>query len=361
MAPIIIVGSIRLAPRYGRPILSMPDETGADETSFVGASQPIPPMPDAANYMEADSPQVENSTGDRIPKVGMKFCTEEEAYQFYNAYARDKGFSIRRSSSHNVKNSTTIKYITFCCSRAGVRRPDKKEEYSSYSRPETRCMCEASMKISLTDGLYCIYEFEPEHNHILATSSQVHHLRSQRKITEAQLASVENAKAVGISNKATFDLMAKESEKLAEDVEKSLKIKADSDVGTLSHPQGSHSATQEEDQAIKPKGLKVKEKEIHGSKRPIGGREGNTAEKKTKNDPMASGSATEANTRWKKKGKNDPKAYGPAVEVDNVTYEQPHYIDCSFFGTPNHGQDTQQGNVTQSFNTNPYNVFANFK
>jgi len=49
--------------------------------------------------------------------------------------------------------------------------------------------------------------------------------------------------------------------------------------------------------------------------------------KKTKNDPMASGSATEANTRWKKKGKNDPKAYGPAVEVDNVTYEQPHYTD----------------------------------
>ena len=32
----------------------------------------------------------------------------------------------------------------------------------------------------------------------------------------------------------------------------------------------------------------------------------------------------------------------------------------SFFGTPNHGQDTQ-GNVTQSFNPNPYNVFANFK
>lgn len=32
-----------------------------------------------------------------------------------------------------------------------------------------------------------------------------------------------------------------------------------------------------------------------------------------------------------------------------------------FVGTPNHGQDTQQGNVTQSVNTNPYNVFPNFK
>ena len=39
----------------------------------------------------------------------------------------------------------------------------------------------------------------------------------------------------------TYFLAVNNAEKLAEDVEKSLKIKADSDVGTLSHPQGSHS------------------------------------------------------------------------------------------------------------------------
>jgi len=90
--------------------------------------------------------------------------------------------------------------------------PDKREEESSNcSKPETRCMCQACMKISLRDGFYYIYEFEPVHNHILATAGQAHHLRSQRKITEAQLASVEAAKAVDISNKATFDLMAKEA------------------------------------------------------------------------------------------------------------------------------------------------------
>jgi len=71
--------------------------------------------------LQTEPTQVENCTEDRIPKVGMKFCTEEEAYQFYNAYARDKGFSIRRSSSHNVKNSTTINNRTFCCSREGIK------------------------------------------------------------------------------------------------------------------------------------------------------------------------------------------------------------------------------------------------
>jgi len=71
--------------------------------------------------LQTEPTQVENCTEDRIPKVGMKFCTEEEAYQFYNANARDKGFSIRRSSSHNVKNSTTINNRTFCCSREGIK------------------------------------------------------------------------------------------------------------------------------------------------------------------------------------------------------------------------------------------------
>nr|XP_034576798.1 protein FAR1-RELATED SEQUENCE 5-like [Setaria viridis] len=94
---------------------------------------------------------------------------------------------------------------------AGIRGPDKREENSKYSRPETRCMCQARMKISLTDGLYYIHEFEPEHNHILATAIQAQYLRSQRRITTAQIVSVEAAKAVGISNKATFDLMAKEA------------------------------------------------------------------------------------------------------------------------------------------------------
>jgi hypothetical protein len=56
-----------------------------------------------------------------------------------------------------------------------------------------------------------IYEFECENNYVLATGDQVQLLRSQRTITEAELASVEVAKSVGISNKATYDLMTKEA------------------------------------------------------------------------------------------------------------------------------------------------------
>ncbi|KAG0514030.1 hypothetical protein BDA96_10G154300 [Sorghum bicolor] len=111
---------------------------------------------------KTESTQVENFLECKTPKIRIKFCSEQEGYDFYNAYARAKGFSIRRSSSHNVKNTTTIKNKTFCCSRQGIWGPDKREEESSNcSKPKTRCMCQARMKISLRDGFYYIYEFEP--------------------------------------------------------------------------------------------------------------------------------------------------------------------------------------------------------
>jgi zinc finger SWIM domain-containing protein 3 len=43
------------------------------------------------NSAQNDSAQVENSLEDNIPKVSMKFCAEQEAYDFYKSYARVKG------------------------------------------------------------------------------------------------------------------------------------------------------------------------------------------------------------------------------------------------------------------------------
>lgn len=67
------------------------------------------------------------------------------------------------------------------------------------------------MKISLRDGFYDVYEFEASHNHILAPGTMSHFLRSQRKVTEEQMANAEVTKSVGISNKAKIDLMAKQA------------------------------------------------------------------------------------------------------------------------------------------------------
>ena len=96
----------------------------------------------------------------------------------------------------------------------GARRFDKRSNSAnknkSASRSETRCMCQASMKINLVDGFYYVYHFVSQHNHNLATKEQNHQLRSQRKMDEAQISRIEVAKSVGITTKAAVDLLAKE-------------------------------------------------------------------------------------------------------------------------------------------------------
>lgn len=71
--------------------------------------------------------------------------------------------------------------------------------------PESRCGCDAHMKITLRNVLYHVYEFEETHNHTFATGDMAQYLRSHRRVTEAQIASAEVAKSVGISNKATIE------------------------------------------------------------------------------------------------------------------------------------------------------------
>ena len=61
-----------------------------------------------------------NCTDNRLPKIDMTFLSEEEAYSFYNKYAKAIGFSIRRGSHHKVKNTTVIQQRTFTCSRQGM-------------------------------------------------------------------------------------------------------------------------------------------------------------------------------------------------------------------------------------------------
>ncbi|KAG0471874.1 hypothetical protein HPP92_016420 [Vanilla planifolia] len=138
-----------------------------------------------------------------VPKIDMEFETEKDAYDFYNRYAFEMGFSIRRSSRHLLRKGGEVKDRTFCCSREGIRGKDKRKENVQNPRYETRCNCNAKLKISLRNGKYYVFQFIPEHNHELATRTQVHRLRSHRHITPAL--TLTNA---GISSKPTFDLMS---------------------------------------------------------------------------------------------------------------------------------------------------------
>lgn len=72
------------------------------------------------HVQETAARNAEASNNETVPTVGMDFLSEEEAYSFYNQYAEDIGFSVRRGSKHNVKNTNTIQQRTFFCSRQGM-------------------------------------------------------------------------------------------------------------------------------------------------------------------------------------------------------------------------------------------------
>ncbi|KAH7851813.1 hypothetical protein Vadar_016811 [Vaccinium darrowii] len=152
-------------------------------------------------------------SNEAIPKLDMKFMTEEAAYQFYNAYAYKVGFSVRRSKEHKDKSGRLVDRI-FCCSCEGKRGKDNRPGRIIKShRPETRFGCLARMKIKYCweAKQYYVVEFVPVHNHVVCTPSKTHLHRSHRNFGVAQAAQADMANDSGIAPSAIVEFMARQA------------------------------------------------------------------------------------------------------------------------------------------------------
>ena len=82
------------------------------------------------------------------PFVGQCFSSEEEAFAFYQNYARKIGFSVRKERFENKKGEKTRR--DFFCHREG--KPDAKiVDYSKQqrNRGSRKCECKAHIRIAL--------------------------------------------------------------------------------------------------------------------------------------------------------------------------------------------------------------------
>ncbi|KAI3951466.1 hypothetical protein MKW92_016601, partial [Papaver armeniacum] len=106
---------------------------------------------------------------EQLPVIGMEFETEDEAFRFYNAYAYNFGFNIRRSTLHCFGDGK-LKDRLYVCSAQGTRRKDKRDVNVKKHRAETRFDYLARMKIRFTqNNKYVIVDFFAYHTHITTT------------------------------------------------------------------------------------------------------------------------------------------------------------------------------------------------
>ncbi|XP_073015699.1 protein FAR1-RELATED SEQUENCE 5-like [Primulina eburnea] len=127
------------------------DENSGDEMSYI--------------------PQVGDN---QKPKIGMKFESLDEAFSFYNQYARESGFSARMSNSK----------------KKWSKQSKSDEPIKERARGEIRTGCKSKISVVKEQtGLgWVISTFMESHNHPLSTPSKVHLLRSHRTVSAAKKA-----------------------------------------------------------------------------------------------------------------------------------------------------------------------------
>ncbi|XP_042465845.1 protein FAR1-RELATED SEQUENCE 5-like [Zingiber officinale] len=127
-------------------------------------------MADTSEGPHLYNPQVGE---DRKPQIGMEFPSLEEAFTFYNQYARESGFSARLGNRHTDEK------------RKKVAQVDSVKERA---RGEVRTGCRAKLSLvkEQTGANWIVTKFLESHNHPFSTPSKVHLLRSHRHVSEAK-------------------------------------------------------------------------------------------------------------------------------------------------------------------------------
>ncbi|ERN20175.1 hypothetical protein AMTR_s00066p00106190 [Amborella trichopoda] len=133
------------------------------------------------------------------PFVGMVFESEEDAKEYYLAYALRVGFIIRSNRVLRSKRDGTNIGRDFVCSKEGFRA--KKYQGTLRPRPKTREGCKAMLRVKKEDsGKWVVSKFSEEHSHALVPPKKVPRPRTRRQ-----------PDAIGISNNSFNDSGIKSS------------------------------------------------------------------------------------------------------------------------------------------------------
>ncbi|XP_058204045.1 protein FAR1-RELATED SEQUENCE 11-like [Rhododendron vialii] len=124
-----------------------------------------------------------------VPQCGMIFDTADEAYNFYNGYARKINFSVRKQRTNKSKaEQNKILRQVLVCSCEGtykkIRTPRKRRENRRFD-------CKTLLEFKLIGDKYHVIQFMSDHTHDLVPPQFAHYLRSQRRIEFSQVGLLE--------------------------------------------------------------------------------------------------------------------------------------------------------------------------
>ncbi|KAL8486951.1 hypothetical protein ACS0TY_023588 [Phlomoides rotata] len=167
---------------------------------------------DSSNVEELPIDHPLASSEERVPKINMEFDTKDASYNFYNEYAKEIGFSIRRHIVHTNISGRILDRV-FCFECQGQRKIDKRDVIYKSKCPMTRTNCGAVMKINGRYGAkYKIIRFIAEHKcHNLVGPERAHMLKSHRRVTHVQASQANDLDCSGITPRASFSLMSKQA------------------------------------------------------------------------------------------------------------------------------------------------------
>ena len=135
-------------------------------------------------FVDIENAEDQQKALDNYWKMMAKtFATDMEAYDYYNNYAKQHGFSIRKEGLRRRKGiGREVLYRKFVCSREGKRQKERltMEGRTRRLRPESRCDCKAQLtvKYDISRKVWYVEKFLDDHNHILARFDEVHYKKS---------------------------------------------------------------------------------------------------------------------------------------------------------------------------------------
>lgn len=151
-----------------------------------------------------------NSEDDSCPRLGLQFKTADDAYQWYNDYARRVGFSVRIDRQERSKRDGEVISRLFVCSKQGRRREKytNKESTTKGEQPHTRVGCQAYLMVKRRRGSvednWVVTRFQDVHKHDLVSPSKVSSLRSHKRIRHTSEKYAENLSGACVDGNGIF-------------------------------------------------------------------------------------------------------------------------------------------------------------